>query len=159
MKVIFLDIDGVLNVYCQSRDEYGCIFHDHLVDNLKWVIEQTGAKIVVSSSWRLSGEKSIMDMWNFRNLPGEVIGITPNLSYGVKLNTYTPRGKEIQQWLDEHPEVTNYVIFDDDSDMLEHQMKNFICTFDNIDHPDSVDMGYGLTMICAEQAIKILKSN
>jgi len=158
MKVIFLDIDGVLNVYCQDRDEYGCIFHNHLVDNLKWVVEQTGAKIVVSSTWRLSGEKSIMDMWNFRNLPGEVIGITPNLTYGPGLRTHVPRGEEIQMWLDEHPEVTNYVIFDDDSDMLENQMKNFICTFDNIDHPDSVDMGYGLTMICAEQAVKILNT-
>jgi hypothetical protein len=158
MKVIFLDIDGVLNVYCQDRDEYGCIFHDHLVDNLKWVVEQTGAKIVVSSTWRLSGEKSIMDMWNFRNLPGEVIGITPNLTYGPGLRTHVPRGEEIQMWLDEHPEVTNYVIFDDDSDMLENQMKNFICTFDNIDHPDSVDMGYGLTKICAEQSIRILNT-
>ena len=97
-------------------------------------------------------------MWEFRGLPGEVIDITPNLTYGHGLTTHTPRGKEIQQWLDEHPEVTNYVIFDDDSDMLEHQMNNFICTFDNVDHPDSVDIGYGLTKICAEQAIKILNT-
>lgn len=158
MKVIFLDIDGVLNVYCQGRDEYGCLFHEHLVDNLRWVVEQTGAKIVVSSSWRLSGKTSIIEMWDFRKLPGEVIDITPNLSYGVGLNTYTPRGKEIQMWLDENPEVTNYVIFDDDSDMLESQMNNFICTFDNTDHPDCVDIGYGLTKICAEMAIEILNS-
>lgn len=156
MKAIFLDIDGVLNVYCESRDEYGCVFHDHLVDNLRWVIDQTGAKIVISSTWRLSGEKAIMDMWDFRNLPGEVIGITPNLTYGRGFSDHTPRGVEIQQWLDEHPDVTNYVILDDDSDMLEHQMKNFICTFDNQDHPDSVDIGYGLTKICAEKAIEIL---
>jgi hypothetical protein len=97
-----------------------------------------------------------MDMWDFRNLPGEVIGITPNLTYGRGFSDHTPRGVEIQQWLDEHPDVTNYVILDDDSDMLEHQMKNFVVTFDNVDHPDSVDIGYGLTKICAEKAIEIL---
>lgn len=58
MKVIFLDIDGVLNLYCESstkysriasRDEYGCCFHQHLVDNLKRLIDETGAKIVIST--------------------------------------------------------------------------------------------------------------
>lgn len=55
MKVIFLDIDGVLNVYCQGRDEYGCTFHKHFEDNLRWIIEETGAKIVISSTWRRDG--------------------------------------------------------------------------------------------------------
>ena len=48
MKIIFLDIDGVLNVYCESRDKWGCTFHQHLVDNLGYIIEKTGAKIVIS---------------------------------------------------------------------------------------------------------------
>ena len=38
MKVIFLDIDGVLNVIEQGRDEYGQIFHQHFVDNLKKIV-------------------------------------------------------------------------------------------------------------------------
>lgn len=159
MKIIFLDIDGVLNVYCQSRDKYGCTFHDNLVDNLRWIIESTNAKIVVSSTWRLSGKQSILDMWEYRNLPGEVIDITPNLTYGSGLNSNTKRGNEIQQWLDEHIDVTKYVILDDDSDMLKHQMENFVCTSNNSDHPDSVDIGYGLTKICADKAIEILNSN
>lgn len=36
-KIIFLDIDGVLNVYCEDRDEYGCTFHKHFEDNLNWL--------------------------------------------------------------------------------------------------------------------------
>jgi len=55
MKIIFLDIDGVLNVIPQGRDKYGMIFHPEFVENLKYIIEQTNAKIVISSSWRIDG--------------------------------------------------------------------------------------------------------
>jgi len=156
MKVIFLDIDGVLNVYGEGRDEYGPGFHKHLVDNLKSIIDQTDAKIVISSSWRLSGLIAMEETWKYRNLPGEIIDITPNLTYGEGLKSNTPRGEEIKQWLDYHPEVTNYVILDDDIDMLPEQLSNFVQTSDNKSHPDCVDIGYGLTKICSDKAIEIL---
>ena len=38
--------------------------------------------------------------------------------------------------------------------MLKPQMNNFVQTSDNPDHEDCI--GYGLTKICAEKAIKIL---
>ncbi len=156
MKVIFLDIDGVLNVYPPGRDEYGDHFMPHLIENLKYILDNTGAKIVVSSSWRLCGEQTMKEMWEKRNLPGEVIGITPNMTYGINCNTSTPRGKEIERWLYTNIGIESYVILDDDSDMLEDQMINFVRTSDNPTHPDHVDIGYGLTRICAEQAIEIL---
>jgi len=154
MKVIFLDIDGVLNLYCESRDEYGCCFHQHLVDNLKRLIDKTGAKIVISSTWRFSGLVIMKEMWEKRNLPGEVVGITPNFMkhYGTTLC----RGKEIDAYLEEHPEINNYVILDDDNDMEPHQLKNFVMTSGNKDHSDCVDVGYGLTKECTDLAIKIL---
>jgi hypothetical protein len=154
MKVIFLDIDGVLNLYCESRDEYGCCFHQHLVENLKRLIDKTGAKIVISSTWRFSGLVIMKEMWEKRNLPGEVVGITPNFMkhYGTTLC----RGKEIDAYLEEHPEITNYVILDDDNDMEPHQLKNFVMTSGNKDHSDCVDVGYGLTKECTDLAIKIL---
>lgn len=58
MKVIFLDIDGVLNVYCESRDEFGCCFHKHFEDNLRYIIDNTNAKIVISSTWKADGLKT-----------------------------------------------------------------------------------------------------
>ena len=73
IKVIFLDIDGVLNVIPPDYDEYGGIFHKHFEDNLRWIIEETGAKIVISSTWRFSGLKRMQDMWEFRSLAGEII--------------------------------------------------------------------------------------
>ena len=63
MKVIFLDIDGVLNVISQGHDEYGSLFHKHFEDNLRYIIEQTGAKIVISSTWRMSGLSEMQRMW------------------------------------------------------------------------------------------------
>lgn len=55
MKIIFLDIDGVLNVFGKSHDQYGKTFHKHFENNLKYIIEQTNAKIVLSSTWRFKG--------------------------------------------------------------------------------------------------------
>ncbi len=154
MKIIFLDIDGVLNVYPQGSDKYGSKFHTHFMDNLKIIVEKTDAKIVISSTWRMAGLDEMQDMWKHRNLAGEVIDITPN--HMVKTGSTLQRGKEIQEWLEFHPEVVNYIILDDDTDMEEYQMNNFVQCSDNQDHEDCVDNGYGLTTKCAEKAIEIL---
>ena len=155
MKVIFLDIDGVLNVIPNGYDKWGGIFHTHFVDNLKRIIDVTDAKIVISSTWRMgNGLEGMIDMWKMRDLPGEVIGITPN--FMVHFKTTLCRGKEIDAYLEEHPEITNYVIIDDDSDMEPHQLNNFVMTSGNEDHSDCVDIGYGLTKECSDWAIDIL---
>lgn len=150
MKIIFLDIDGVLNVIPQGYDKYGCTFHKHFIENLDYIIQNTDAKIVISSTWRFNGLKEMQDMWINRNLPGDVIDITPYLGNNVK------RGDEINDWLMNNQSISNYVIIDDDDDMLPQQYNNFVKTSDNIEHDDCVDIGYGLTKECAELAIKIL---
>lgn len=159
MKVIFLDFDGVLNVIPQGHDEFGGIFHPEFVDNLKRIIDETGAKLIISSSWRHSGLERMKRMWEFRGYPGEIIGITPDLWRRVKDEEYherLQRGDEIQVILDLKPEIENYVILDDDSDMLASQMQNFVCCSSNINHPDCIDIGYGLTKECTKKAIRIL---
>ena len=40
MKVIFLDIDGVLNVGYPGHDDYGRLFHPEFVDNLKRIVDE-----------------------------------------------------------------------------------------------------------------------
>lgn len=162
MKIIFLDIDGVVNVYPQGRDEFGDIFHAHFIDNLKRIINETGAKIVISSSWRMSGLSEMKRMWEYRNLPGEVIDVTCTcvdiVKKGIcKFYDDVDRGFEIQDWLDTHENITHYVILDDDKDFLSHQLNNFVRTANNNSHPDHVDIqGYGLTTICTDKAIEIL---
>lgn len=119
MKIIFLDIDGVLALMHKQHDEFGSLFHEEFVNNLKWIIDETGAKIVISSSWRKSGLVEMLNMWKFRNLPGEIIDTTCSLYIqqggGIqfwnnklqehptpKINGYSiPRGCEIEYWLNE----------------------------------------------------------
>lgn len=160
-KVIFLDIDGVLNVIPQGRDKYGATFHEHFVNNLKLVINETNVDIVISSTWRMSGLEVMINMWNDRGLPGKVVGITKTADKLVELGI-TPyydlvsRGDEIELYIKEN-NITNYCIIDDDNDFLGHQMEFFVKTSNNHSHHDSVE-GYGLTEICANKVIEILNN-
>lgn len=132
MKVIFLDFDGVLNTEFNDRDKYGHLFNQRCVDNLKYIIDNTGANIVISSTWRMSGLSVMIGLWEHRKLPGKVISITTR-----KTDHY--RGVEIEEWIDKyHPD--NYVILDDNCDMLDNQLSSFICVdgLDGLSHDDSL---------------------
>lgn len=164
MKIIFLDIDGVLNSIdyqnsllmstdekgisrAEIRDVYGQTFDPRCENWLAYIIAKTKAKIVISSSWRFSGVFVMQKMWEYRKLAGEVIGRTPIHTDNQHTVENGERGGEIAQWLKEN-EVENYIIIDDDSDMLPEQMQNFVKT----------DYEFGLTRILAEKAVKILKT-
>lgn len=78
-------------------------------------------KIVVSSTWRLGetveGLQKILAP--AKVVANAIIDKTPAFKEG-------PRGNEIQDWLNRNPQVTHYVILDDDADMLDTQKPNFI---------------------------------
>lgn len=157
--ILFLDIDGVLNVIPQGRDKYGALFHTNFESNLKRIIDKTGADIVISSTWRMSGLEVMKKMWTDRNLPGDVVGITKTADKIVDtgLTDYYDlvcRGDEIELYIKENG-ITNYCIIDDDDDFLDHQLDRFVRTSNNYSHPDSVS-GYGLTKICSDKVIDIL---
>lgn len=134
MKVIFLDIDGVLNTNYLPEviHEFSGIkigfnqLNKETIKNLNTVTDITGAKIVISSSWRLGCAtperfEVLKDFINSHGVTGEIIGRTPvGSEYADPVSTLMmskPRGQEIQMWLDQHPEVTCFVIVDDMSDM------------------------------------------
>lgn len=162
-KIIFLDIDGVLNTerwHCQTasnelQDEYGYKFDPVAVTNLSKIIEETGADIVISSSWKFMGLSKMRKMWKDRKLPGNVIGITPNtVSDEFLLNVdldnmdiMAIRGQEVKEWLMlKKNEITNYVILDDMNDILQEQESHFVW----------IDPEVGITSGNAVQAIFIL---
>lgn len=114
MKVLFLDIDGVLNSeeYALSLGKGGMLGIDpEKVKILDRIIEETGAKIVVSSSWRTSPDL----LAEIRRNVGEILDITPSLP--------AIRGEEVRSWLITHPiyNVVQRAILDDDSDFLPDQ--------------------------------------
>ena len=131
MKAIFLDIDGVLNnekhiikihellgeqQYLDILYKVGGIPFDYRSCKLlQEFINKTNAEVILSSTWRLNPESPNI----IKKYAGiEIKDITTRLN-GI-------RGEEIQQYLDNHKEITNYVILDDDSDMLESQREHFV---------------------------------
>jgi hypothetical protein len=162
-KVLFLDIDGVLNpkwwVSKKPSDKYGVIFETNAVANLEEIIAETGADIVISSTWKNMGLSVMQNMWKDRNLPGKVIDITPDyMSDEILLNAdindidldcLDIRGYEIKGWLRLHGiDVSNYVIIDDMDDILPEQLSHFLQT-----DPDE-----GITKYDAECIIHLLNS-
>ena len=87
MNYLFLDIDGVLNTgqysnylvdngLCET-DADGYLFDPEAVKNLRYIIEKTDAKIIITSTWRLDGD--MQALWYNRKLAGEVVGVTPTI--------------------------------------------------------------------------------
>lgn len=120
MKVVFLDIDGVLNNNHTKERCNGFLGVDRELSTkfLKW-IEGKDVKIILSSTWRLH-----QDMWEHLHDAGiHWIGITPNMPR-------VARGYEIAEYLDKHPEITHHVILDDMDEMLPGQ--NHVLIVDGI---------------------------
>lgn len=116
MKVLFLDIDGVVNSEESSKnrgftgiDPYMAFLIGNMVDDLD-------LKVVLSSSWRNHDE----GVNEIKKQVCDIMDVTPRIT-GI-------RGDEIKVWLDKHPEVSKYAIVDDDTDMLPEQMPNFFKT-------------------------------
>lgn len=129
-KIIFLDFDGVISTFEKRWN----------VDNNKVklildIINTVNAKIVVSSSWcvgcqtiddfkkRLFGDygKKVSKDNNLMTMIEHMVGVTDHMGYC--------RGDEINRWINNHEnEIESYVIIDDDSDMLDEQLFNFVQT-------------------------------
>jgi len=174
LKIIFLDIDGVLNSeksfeYYQkvgaNEVMYIAPWYGH-IKHVNYIIEKTGADVVISSAWR--GSYKLEMILYLAGLKGNIIGKTPYCESRI-------RGEEIKEFLkwtqmddkDVEPEkrtplynlkkelldkpnytglkIDNFVILDDDTDMLD--------LVDNFVHVDSYK---GLTRKDANKAIKIL---
>lgn len=117
IRVVFLDLDGVLNnhgyLLAHSKDGWDPNGLDPKnIKQLNELLNWTGAKVVISSTWRLFHTlPHIETLLTAEGFEGEVIGKTPDLRG-------RPRGEEIQAWLETTDvDVERFVILDDDSDM------------------------------------------
>ena len=107
MKIIFLDIDGVLNT--NSNKE---ISNDKL-KLLSELVSKTGAEIVLSSSWR--------NWWNNpkTNIPSSFITkwknqfLDNNISITLTTELECPKNLSIEKFIIQH-DVKRYVVLDDE---------------------------------------------
>lgn len=142
MKVLFVDIDGVL-VTARSLSSSGHqplsdgfnAFDPDAVTYLNEVVRLTGVKIVVTSTWRANGFIRLSRIMESR---------------GVLIHDVTPighefkdRGEEISAWVGTHRPKDCAII--DDREVLGHEGRVVI-----------VDRKLGITMAAASEVVKIL---
>jgi hypothetical protein len=138
-KIIFLDIDGVLNssdyLATRSKDESEDLYKylDNFIDEravlvLEEIASKSNAEIVISSTWRLYHFETLKTLLPNKGLTSKIIGKTPNKKGCC-------RGCQIHQWIrdnisylevDSASSFKSYLILDDDTDMLLQQKDNFI---------------------------------
>ena len=109
MKVLFLDIDGVVCLHKDKDwDNEEEIFDAACCRKLQEIVSATGCKLVLSSSWRLFPE-SIRSM--FRQL--KPFGITRENFLG-RTPLRGERGDEIMAYLKKRPQIETFVALDDE---------------------------------------------
>ena len=188
MKVIFLDIDGVLNGWDVSEYIKYNIWYiipfkkikdfirtklSHYVDvdkkrvkRLGKICKKTGAKVVLSSSWRngllhytgtrhydSDRNKLFWDLIDKYHI--EVIDKTPRLRMSYK------REDEIKAWLSKHEcEIENYIILDDEDTDLQSFVGSHLVKTSHKDYKGYIAYSErkwsGLANEHVKQAIKIL---
>lgn len=154
MKILFLDIDGVLNDYGTAtyfhylkheeknenrvnKNNYKEIlaeqFSNSSIGNLITIIKETNCKIVVSSTWRLGQDLDQMKKWfiNFPIIQDAIIDKTDSIKISSKNSVHNiPRGLECSIWLSDNNintywQDTDFAIVDDDCDMWPLQKSFF----------------------------------
>lgn len=116
MNIIFLDIDGVLNeAYSQSRAPNGCIgIDDDKVKRLRQIVDATGAKIVLVSSWKsewsrdpeLCGQDAVYMNKKLAKQHLHIIDKTDDNIFD--------RGSGIVRWLNKRSDKPSWIVIDDD---------------------------------------------
>lgn len=178
MKIIFLDIDGVLNstrsmvarvggwdvvppsLNCLERgvekrqkemiDPVAVALLNRLTD------ADPSIRLVISSTHRLFAyNRGVLDLnllktyIRYLGVSGTVIGATPHIDVA--------RGAEIKEWLNQHASsgaepIESYIIIDDDSDMLTEQFARFVHTDNDVGlSMDNFRLAQGLLGITDDQ--------
>ena len=176
-KIIFLDIDGVLNndsgsfsVTEWSKRNPGKrfnpfhYFNEENVVEFNRVIRETNASVVISSTWRLQSPKDEFEGESMRpsvlekimalngrvDIMGRIIGFTPDrATYGFYICQGVPRSQEISAYMNESNIDFSAVKFVVVDDMSDAwKGELFVKT----------DSSIGLTTADADRMIKILNS-
>lgn len=143
MKVLFCDIDGVLNLW--PNPSRSGVFHKPSCINLEYLLAKVpDLKIVISSAWRkLHTLEELKEIFKSNGVdPRRIIDITGDEQSS---DSNDHRGFQIESWLKRHPKVKSFAIVDDESDM--GSLKNKLV---------KTDRYVGLTQSNVEKLIELL---
>ena len=162
MKIIFLDIDGVLNANNPSSKSHYKLFSGIDSDKLKQlarIVQQTDAKIVLTSSWKTNWRPALAP---YKHEPGTAAHTRYLNNHLQKQNitifdvtrerNHDYRGGGIRKWLDQHPEVTSWVVLDDEV-YIDYKETHILPSLVQI------DTNNGLTFEKANLAIQMLNKS
>lgn len=151
MKVIFLDVDGVLNSdkYLDKTQELNVKGIEKEIDInkiklLKRAVEETDARAVLSSCWR--NVKKGQELKQLLASYAIVVDSTPFMQ--------NERGREIKKYLEDHKEIEDFVILDDEifDSYDDELMKKLI----KISNGNGMNFGEGLQEKDVEEIIRRL---
>jgi hypothetical protein len=109
MKVIFLDIDGVLNcTQTPNPRKFPYIVDQTLLMRFHRLLESSGADVVLSSTWRYDPA----GLFSAKHWGIPFIDVIPDMPH-------VPRCNEILEWLRNHPQVSRFAVIDDEDDELD----------------------------------------
>lgn len=163
-KVLFLDIDGVLNSSFwndshQREISDGTLIEDEKIRLLAGLVKRTGAKIILHSGWRTWFDAEIKPLRREAERLLELLkkeglrlnGVTPDLTTEEIRKTKKfslVKAEEILLWIRAHEDVTDWVVLDDlglhNARVEEHQVRP--------------DPAVGLTPEDVEKAVRILNA-
>lgn len=122
MRVVFLDIDGVLVPGpSEDRPSNRDLARPEAVAALNRITRETDASIVVSSNWRIKFDlarlQQMLEGWGVEGVIGSRTPAIDPEPFNKNPAVPVDRGEEIEAWLEAHPRVESFVILDDDADM------------------------------------------
>eukprot|EP00931_Biecheleriopsis_adriatica_P091779 TRINITY_DN65658_c0_g1_i1.p1 TRINITY_DN65658_c0_g1~~TRINITY_DN65658_c0_g1_i1.p1 ORF type:complete len:190 (+),score=20.73 TRINITY_DN65658_c0_g1_i1:39-608(+) len=150
LTVIFLDLDGVLN---RTASATHIRLDEDLIKNLKDLVDRSDAHIVLSTYWRKFDAYIAYVLSRYGIAAERIIGSTPGPGHldGSSFDevVYVSRSDEIYAWLQEHPEVTSFVVLDDRAYAGRHPSiaPYFVQTRSDL----------GLSVLDVEKALEILR--
>lgn len=161
-KVLFLDIDGVLNSNFwndshKTEISDGTLIDEEKIKLLASLVKETDSEIILHSGWRFWFDTELKPLCTEANKLVQLLekenlyisGVTPDLTTEEIRKTKKfslVKADEILLWINLHNSVTEWVVLDD-LDLHNEQIRR---------HQVKTDPTFGLTLENVKQAKKIL---
>lgn len=123
MRLLILDIDGVLNSHRWLAEAKSCDIEPACVRQFNRILAETGCRVLLASAWRymilggamtLGGFAYMLRTHGCATTTGVLIGHTrADNDDDAPERDPIERGRQVREWIREHPEVDRYVAIDD----------------------------------------------